>query len=463
MSSVSTLQTYHECLCWLEGKYGSPVSGDEFYAELFPENECSYEKHMDFSHPNALYLYRSMDSGRLRRRTMYADTWVDDYIDYVEQNPMVLCSGLVYRGKANTLANAQRMNALIIDLDGVGVPELETLFLRFGGEPQKLRRLPQPTFIVYSGVGVHVYYVFDRPIDLYPNIKIQAKALKYDLTDRMWDYGATSTLRSIQHQSINQGFRMVGSLNDKHNTEVVAFRSGERVSLDYLNEYVKPENRVDVTRPFRPSKISREAAKEAYPEWYQRVIIEGRKGAAKWHISEKVHGDDPYALYHWWIRQADQVRGGHRYFFLMCMAIYACKCDVPRSMLVADMNEIFQELQQIHHENVLMKDDVESALEAYDKAYYNFTIQDISALSGIPITRNVRKYRKQKDHLILANAQKKTMKENHIPFKNPEGRPSMQAKVEEWQEQHPGGTKAACHKDTGMDPKTIRKWWKESI
>lgn len=25
--------------------------------------------------------------------------------------------------------------------------------------------------------------------------------------------------------------------------------------------------------------------------------------------------------------------------------------------------------------------------------------------------------------------------------------------------QHPDGSKADCHRDTGLDPKTIRKWW----
>ena len=25
--------------------------------------------------------------------------------------------------------------------------------------------------------------------------------------------------------------------------------------------------------------------------------------------------------------------------------------------------------------------------------------------------------------------------------------------------EHPEGRKADCHRDTGLDPKTIRKWW----
>ena len=31
--------------------------------------------------------------------------------------------------------------------------------------------------------------------------------------------------------------------------------------------------------------------------------------------------------------------------------------------------------------------------------------------------------------------------------------------VHVWRQKHPDGRKADCHRDTGLDPKTIRKWW----
>ncbi len=191
----------------------------------------------------------------------------------------------------------------------------EISFCASAAMQERLRRLPMPTFLVLSGTGLHIYYVFQQPIDLYPNIKIQLKSLKYDLTFRMWEYGGTSQVKSIQYQSINQPFRMVGSVNDKHGTELVAFRTGERVTLDYLNAYAKLENRVDVNKPFSPSKMTRAEAREAYPEWYERVVVKGEKKRKQWDIAGKVHGDDPYALYHWWLRQIGEIKGGHRVFF----------------------------------------------------------------------------------------------------------------------------------------------------
>ena len=502
-------ENYRGCYEYLSAQYPE-VGGYEFYKELFPDNENSGERHTDFSHPNAVYLYRDEQSEdkKLRRRKMYNDTWEQDYMEFVEGNSLTLCSGLAYRRKENRLENAQRMYALIFDLDGVGLAELRNLFLRFGGDPERVRRLPMPTFLVLSGTGLHIYYVFQQPIDLYPNIKIQLKSLKYDLTFRLWEYGSTSQVKAIQYQSINQSFRMVGSINDKHGTELVAFRTGERVTLDYLNAYAKPENRVDVNKPFSPSKMTRAEAREAYPEWYERVVVRGEKGRKKWDIAGKVHGDDPYALYHWWLRQIGEIKGGHRYFFLMCLAIYAYKCGVSKQQLRQDMKEAFDDpyalyhwwlrqigeikgghryfflmclaiyaykcgvskqqlrqdmkeafddLQMVKHENALTEEDIRSALEAYDKEYYNFTISDIEALTDVRIERNKRNGRSQKEHLKRARA----VQEVDYPGGTwrRKGAEEKKAQVYAWRQEHPEGRKADCHRDTGLDPKTIRKWW----
>lgn len=445
------------------------IDGYAFYQYIFPNNESQGEWNTDFSKPNAIYLYRDPeDQGTrrtLRRRIMLADTWKEDYLDYVERNPMTLCSGLTYRQRANKLVNAQQMNALIFDLDNVGEKELKTLFLRFGKPAGMIRTLPTPTFLVASGKGLHLYYVFQEPIDLYPNIKVQLKSLKYDLTFRIWDYKSTSQAKQIQYQSINQGFRMVGSVNDKYGAVVRAYQVGDRVSLDDLNPYAQEKNQVDIKKPFRPTKITLEEAREKYPDWYQRVVVEKNRNQKKWDIKGKVHGDNPYALYDWWKKRAGEIKGGHRYFFLMCMAIYACKCDVPKKQLKRDMQEVFQELQQVEHDNPLRPEDITSALEAYDKEYYNFTIDDISKLTDLFIQKNKRNGLKQKQHLEIARAIRdvKTRQKGKLDWREGNGRPkgsgTAKQKVYKWQLQHPDGRKTDCRRDTGLDPKTIRKWW----
>lgn len=448
------------------GSQFDEVNGYEFYAELFPDNECTGELNGDFSKPNAIYLYTDeQDKGsqrRMRRRIMLKDTWKQDYMDYVELNEKTLCSGLTYRARSNKLQNAHRCHAIIIDLDGVGLKELRNLFLRMDLRNGHPFAVPIPTFIASSGKGVHLYYVLEEPVDLFPNIKMQMKSLKHDLTFRIWDYKATSQLKSIQYQSINQGFRMVGSINDKYGTQVRAYRTGGRVSIEYLNGFVK--SKVDLSQRFRPSKMTKEEAQIKFPEWYARTFDENgekrkdRPKNGKWDIKGKVHGDDPFALYHWWMRQTDLAKGGHRYFFLMCMSIYASKCDVPKAKLRKDMQTVFEELKTIEHENPLVKEDMESALEAYSKEYWNFTIDNISKLTDVRIEKNKRNGRKQAQHLARARAVQ-VLDYPEGEWRNKDGRPTAQQTVTEWREANPEGKKIDCQRETGLSRPTVLKWW----
>ena len=432
------------------------VNGYDFYRYIFPDNQNVGELSGDYSRPNAIYLYRDEEEDpdrTYRRRIMLNDTWEDDYMNYVECNHKTLCSGLAYRDKKNRLENAQQMNALVFDLDSVGENELENLLLRMSKKPG-LRTLPEPTFIVMSGTGLHIYYVFDRPVALYPNIKLQMKALKYDLTFKMWEYKATSKEKQIQYQSINQGFRMVGSINDKYNLPVVAFKIGDKVSLDYVNSYVDvKENMVDVNRQFRPSQYSKEEAREKFPEWYERVIVKGDKRAKKWDIKRD--------LYDWWLKQSYKVKGGHRYFYLMCMVIYAFKCNIPKEEVEEDMNEKFEELKDIEHSNPLTKEDLYTALEVYHREYYNFTIDDIEKLTDIRIERNKRNYQNQKDHLEEARMIRdlRMSRQNKNWWDN-SGRPSKENIVKEYIEKNPDDNPTEIARALNISRPTVYKYLK---
>lgn len=459
---MQDMTDYEKVIGVLSSRY-EEVNGYDFYKYIFPNNENEGEYNTDYSKPNAVYLYYDEDKDGLKRRIMLNDTWESDYMSYVEVNQTALCSGLTYRKMTNKLENAQCMNALIFDLDSVGLDEIENILYRISFDSNTLRSIPVPTFVVASGSGVHLYYVFNEPIDLYPNIKIQLKSLKYDLTFRIWEYKATSKEKQIQYQSINQSFRMVGSINDKYDLPVRAFKIGKKVTLEYLNSYARnEENKVDINKRFKSSTMTLEEAKESYPEWYQRVVVEGNKNAKKWDIRGK-QGD---ALYQWWRRQIGNIKGGHRYFYLMCMSIYACKCDVPRKQLKADMLEDFEILDNIDHKNKLSKKDIASALEMYSREFYNFPIDDIEKLTDVRIERNKRNGRKQSLHLKLARANRDIIcEEKGKKWTDGNGRPkgsgTAEAKVKQWRENNPTGKKVDCHRETGLDPKTIRKWWEK--
>ena len=139
-----------------------------------------------------------------------------------------------------------------------------------------------------------------------------------------------------------------------------------------------------------------------------------------------------------------RIEGGHRYFFLMCLAIYAYKCGVPKKQLRQDMKKAFMELQKVKHENVLTADDIRSALEAYDKEYYNFTISDIEALTNVRIDRNKRNGRKQELHLRLARGQLAILKD---AGERSQGRPAAQEQVHSWRQQHRMGRRVSVKRN----------------
>lgn len=384
--------------------YTDRIDGYSFYRYIFPDNERSGEQNQDFSKPNAIFLYENdipKANKDYSKRLMLDDTWEEDYMELVEQKEHTLCSGMTYRGRRTLQKNEQNMNALIFDLDGVGMKEIKTLLLRFTLSPSTMRSLPMPTFLVVSGGGVHIYYVFDEPIALFPNVRKQLKDLKHDLTYKMWDWGATSQFKKIQYQRIGQPFRMVGSINEKHGNEIIAYKLNDRVSIEYLNQYaMEPEHTVNVQKRYA-SRMTMEEAREKYPEWAEKVES-GTYKRGKWDIAGKTHGKDPWALYHWWLRQYKKAIGGHRYFFMMFCVVYANKCDVPREVVEKDLWDIYEKLKDVQHENPLEEKDVWSALKIYKKDMYNYTIDDIKLLTQIPIEKNKRNHRSQKDHLKMA-------------------------------------------------------------
>lgn len=393
---------YYSVINILETNYDE-FFGLDFYSYIFSDNQCTTDYGKDYFKPNSIYLYRDESTSKIKRRIMLKDTWTDDYCNYVEENKFTLCSGMSFIGKKNLLDNAVHMNALIFDLDGVGEKELSLLLKRFSRSAFEKRSVPKPTFLVASGGGLHLYYVFKTPIQLFPNIKLQLKELKYELTQLIWDFKATSTYKQIQHQPISQGFRMVGSVNEKYGNTIRAFKIGNSVNLKYLNSYVSDASKVDESCIFKPTKMSLKEAETKFPDWYDRVVINKNKKRKKWNIGER-SGD---ALYKWWLDKINQpytVKGGHRYYYAMCCVVYAVKCDVPYEKVKKDLYSIFEDLKNEEHENEFTKYDIECALEMYSKDYYMMSIETIERLTDIRINRSRRNYRKQKEHLVIARA-----------------------------------------------------------
>ena len=142
----------------------------------------------------------------------------------------------------------------------------------------------------------------------------------------------------------------------------------------------------------------------------------------------------------------------------MTLAIYAKKCGISEDELRRDAFSLLKPYDDMSVEDInrFTKDDVVCALEMFNEDYVTFPRDDIAKISGLTMPVNKRNWRKQEQHLRIARATRDIIHDN---WREGNGRPSAQDRVYKWRQEHPEGRKADCHRDTGLDPKTIRKWW----
>ena len=346
--------------------------------------------------------------------------------------------------------------AMTKDLDGVEMEQLRDVFYQMKNE-----FLPQCTYCVNSGHGLHLYYLFEKPVPLYRHLQDQLREFKYELIRKIWNrYTSTYTEREqVQYQGIFQGFRMVGTqskLGKRY--PVTAFETGERVTVEYLNGFLMDDSKAVTDFKYK-SDLSLAEAKKKYPEWYEKRVVRGEK-KGRWHIKRD--------LYDWWLRkiQSGEVSVGHRYWCLSVLASYGIKCDIPEDEVLTDALELlpmFDNISDDEH-NRFTKRDVLDAMNMYQENYVTYSRAEVERVSGISVPPNKRNGLKQKDHLEIARAIQ-TIKDRQQGknWREGNGRPkgsSQQKKlVEEWRIAHPEGRRADCIRETGLSKPTVYKWW----
>ncbi len=140
--------------------------------------------------------------------------------------------------------------------------------------------MPKPNIIVSSGNVLHLYYILEKPIALFDNIKILLKRFKYGLIDFVWN-GYTSSVKKRQYQGIFQGFRKPET-KTKFGEKVRAFylENSELSTVENLNHWVTGRRKlvdteIDIINKalYVPKKLTLKEAKEKYPDWYERRIV----------------------------------------------------------------------------------------------------------------------------------------------------------------------------------------------
>ncbi len=420
------------------------VPPQDFYRAIFPVGELEEHGKQETGRYNAIAveLLPKEAEANARRHVITDDLRLLD--ELLRSDNFIIISPISYAGRSRVAANARFMYAIAIDLDGITEKHyLTDLFFQMKNEV-----IPQPTYTVFSGSGIHLYYQLEKPIPCFKNVVKQLAELKKALTRKIWNKYTTELYDKPQIESLFQGFRMVGGIT-KDGKRTRAFATGTVVSIDYLNSFV--DDKAKVKEYTYKSRLTLPEAKEKYPEWYQSRIIEN-KPRGVWTTKRD--------LFDWWVRQIESgATVGHRYFCIMVLAIYAKKAGIGRAELEQTAFKLVEPFDKLTEEEInrFTREDVLSALEMYNDNYITFPIDSIVNLTDIQIEKNKRNHRRQTLHLKIARANKAILKE--AGEMKPEGRPTKSAAVKEWRQQNPNGSKADCIRETGISKPTVYKHW----
>lgn len=456
---------------YLSERY-SEADPEAFYRDLFPSGRLGSRKYESGAYNGVLVrvLRRDGEPERAERHLI-----TDDLSDIATTATIAqsfggefdIVSPVSYAGRRPMLDRAHELFALVFDLDGVKVEDgepvgLADLLYQMADVPGvRPPLLPTPTYIVSSGTGLHLYFILDEPIRLWPNVCEAMRLFRNDLTRRCWNPYVTDLSKEPQLESVVQGFRMVGSMAKDGEQVVRAFRVGRRVSMDYMNRFVSEGARVPES--VLGTSYTLDEARELWPEWDPEWR---RKAAAAPETPWRVKRD----LFDWWCRrvEAGEPYDGNRYWCIFVAACYAAKCpDVTYEELEAWAHRVrpILDAKTVKPHNHFTEQHVQDALAAYGNPISVKLRRDkVAEKTQLPMPMNKRNGLKQNQHLYLARRRKQDMKEIGLPMKRGEGRPRgsgiKRDLIRSYAVDHPAANHSEIAAALGVSRPTVIKWLK---
>lgn len=404
----------------------------EFYRQIFPDGLLAgkmieqgppylyhailTELNPDEEHPRLNYITADM---RTLRRAM-------------DEHREVIVAPCVYWGRRRLNENARFFTAFVLDLDGITEEKyIHNLFFQVQNG-----RFPQPSYVVASGSGMHLYWLLADPVPCFPANVREINKIHAAIIKMLWVPTLTEE-KKVQHESGFQAYRAVGCRTKSGGT-VRAFRTTGEV-LRYAYD--------DISRSFGiepwkadPSRLIRARLKYG-EEWYQRRVVE-HKPRRNYLISRSV--------YEWWKKTLPDAAAYHvRYWCVFTLVVFAVKAGVDYEDLERDAYSVLPFLAGLTEEDPFTEADIEAALAAYyDERTPFYTKQYLEERTGYKFPTTRRNGRKREEH--LARSRKL--------IESP-GRPSKESEIAYWRLEHPKGGKLQCSRELGIDHKTVARWW----
>lgn len=414
-------------------------------------------------------------------KTVTIDEMITSSVDY----------GNVYVAPASFFRNCnitkclKSLYAIVVDFDGdkrgVSVDLLKWLLERISENEDDL---PSPTFVTNSGRGLHLFWVFEKPVPMFNENKRVMSELYKAIHQKLADYNAKP-----QKHHFAQAYRVVGS-RTKMNKTTTAFKTGEVLPVETLLKDFGIEktliwNEGKKKEEMNPSESMLKLANNI--ERTLGVVCENKDDWTYVHTFIADNKDDFTKMFElnqskrfrkkdgsgwgsplWYATMKDRIivdtPEGNRYTSLMALMVIGYKCNIPFETVKKDIDEIIIKWQMRPKSfEVRFHDEYRDRIDnMYSEKFKKVRKVQLEEWLGFKMTSSSRRNgRTQKQHLKLARFARDMNYEDENGWINKNGAPSKKDIVQQWRLEHPDGRKADCVRDTGLNKRTVYKWWEQ--
>lgn len=307
--------------------------------------------------------------------------------------------------------------AFVIDLDCVSPADLRVLLKR------EIKKLP-PTYVVNSGQGLHIVYMFKVPVACYTKrkkvLKQAIKALAGLFKVKTYSYKVDPTATLVH------AYRVVGS-RTKLGQTAKAYKVGEKREVVEMLKLLNID-----TYLFEKHEKKQTTQRKAS---YNNDVAVLPTGRVRFY-------DSTYE------RVRHEVDEGHRYLSLFALAIIAYKCRVPREQAEEDISDLVDLFNQKEHVKRVRENEIEKAMMGYSQKFVKVNSYTLEEYLGFAFHRSTKRNGlKQGEHLLIARAVKAAKQ-----------KATKEIQMKRYLQNNPGASLKKIEEDLGWSRRTIVKY-----
>lgn len=373
------------------------------------------------------------------------------------------------------------------------------------------------TFVVNSGQGIHLYFSLVEPVPYYKKNRKELQQVYTRLYARIKD----SIMADVDWHSLIQPFRMPGS-KTKLGVPAVAFRCGEpwsifdlakELNMDFtgtiergpvieFQEDYNDEKRKKQTGRFCPvcgcELVLRESERgsfvgcSGYPRCTYKEDLEGNRIENRKRKRTRIN----QSFYDYCLaRVMNETKEGNRYMSMVGLTMVAYKSGIEKNQVAEDLEklmehfnlkgsqmkpkEIDKALRAYNHKAVITSSEKLEQMFGWTFSKKHKIIKEATSIDWDKLQKEINENEQLRNNLEEAgvlnengtvNKRRYSLRrarmlrdqnqaERGQSWNQNAGRKNKSYIVRDWKESHPGGTKAACIRETGLSKMTVYKWW----